>query len=98
MTTCTGVTVLPSSKKVPEDDKGPADATDRCSLSPESGLCRAAFPKFYYDLDSASCQSFVYGGCGGNANNFDSMEECMNACSRGDVYDGHGETRSRWTA
>ncbi|KAK5621387.1 hypothetical protein CRENBAI_007610 [Crenichthys baileyi] len=98
MTTCTGVTVLPSSKKVPQDDKGPADAADRCSLSPESGLCRAAFPKFYYDPDSASCQSFVYGGCGGNANNFDSMEECMTACSGGDVYDGHGKTRSRWTA
>lgn len=62
--------------------------SEPCGLSPEQGHCRAAFPKFYYDPSSASCQSFLYGGCGGNANNFDSVEECMNRCS------GHGTQRS----
>lgn len=95
--TCTGVAVLPSYKKNPQEDKRP-DATERCGLSPDTGMCRAAFPKFYYDSDSASCQSFVYGGCGGNANKFDSLEECMSACSGAGRYDGHGKSRSRGTA
>lgn len=60
--------------------------SERCSLSPEGGLCRAYFPKFYYDPDTASCQSFVYGGCGGNANNFNTIEECMAACSGAGNY------------
>uniref|UniRef100_A0A3Q3F5Q9 BPTI/Kunitz inhibitor domain-containing protein n=1 Tax=Kryptolebias marmoratus TaxID=37003 RepID=A0A3Q3F5Q9_KRYMA len=64
-------------------------ASELCGLSPEPGRCRAAFPKFYYDPSSASCQSFLYGGCGGNANNFDSVEECMSRCS------GQGKDRYR---
>ncbi|XP_038153710.1 kunitz-type protease inhibitor 2 [Cyprinodon tularosa] len=92
---CVGISVLPSSKKVPEDKEASAE---RCSLSPEGGLCRAYFPKFYYDPDTASCQSFVYGGCGGNANNFNTIEECMAACSGAGLFDSRGKTKSRWTA
>ncbi|XP_037533891.1 kunitz-type protease inhibitor 2 [Nematolebias whitei] len=91
-TTCTGVTVLPSSKKVPSEN------TEPCGLSPVQGHCRAAFPKFYYDPSSASCQSFLYGGCGGNANKFDSVEECMNRCSGHASVDTQGKGRSHWTA
>ncbi|XP_017260744.1 kunitz-type protease inhibitor 2-like [Kryptolebias marmoratus] len=91
-TTCAGVKVLPSSKKAPAADQ------ELCGLSPEPGRCRAAFPKFYYDPSSASCQSFLYGGCGGNANNFDSVEECMSRCSGQGQVNRHGETRSHWTA
>lgn len=44
------------------------------------GSCRAAFPKFYYDVTNQSCRDFIYGGCEANANNFDSKEECETAC------------------
>uniref|UniRef100_A0A1A7YII5 Serine peptidase inhibitor, Kunitz type, 2 n=2 Tax=Iconisemion striatum TaxID=60296 RepID=A0A1A7YII5_9TELE len=92
--TCAGATVLPSSKKHPDV----SSASEHCMLSPDSGPCRAAFPKFYYDPDTNSCKGFVYGGCSGNANNFDSLEDCMKSCSGDGSSDRHGTTRSRWTA
>uniref|UniRef100_A0A3Q1EXZ9 BPTI/Kunitz inhibitor domain-containing protein n=1 Tax=Acanthochromis polyacanthus TaxID=80966 RepID=A0A3Q1EXZ9_9TELE len=51
-----------------------------CLVSPDPGPCRAAFPMFYYNPDSASCQSFIYGGCRGNENRYGSVEECMDRC------------------
>lgn len=58
-----------------------AFVSDHCNLKPDPGPCRAAFPKFYYDRDSFSCKSFIYGGCRGNANQFDTPEACMASCS-----------------
>uniref|UniRef100_A0A3Q1AGU6 BPTI/Kunitz inhibitor domain-containing protein n=1 Tax=Amphiprion ocellaris TaxID=80972 RepID=A0A3Q1AGU6_AMPOC len=52
-----------------------------CLVSPDPGPCRAAFPMFYYNPDSASCQSFIYGGCRGNENRYGSVEECMDHCT-----------------
>uniref|UniRef100_A0A3B5AJP1 BPTI/Kunitz inhibitor domain-containing protein n=1 Tax=Stegastes partitus TaxID=144197 RepID=A0A3B5AJP1_9TELE len=54
---------------------------DHCLVGPDPGPCRAAFPMFYYNPDSASCQSFMYGGCQGNENRYGSVEECMSRCS-----------------
>uniref|UniRef100_A0A3Q0RF38 BPTI/Kunitz inhibitor domain-containing protein n=1 Tax=Amphilophus citrinellus TaxID=61819 RepID=A0A3Q0RF38_AMPCI len=47
---------------------------------PDPGPCRAAFPMFYYDPYSASCQSFMYGGCRGNENRYSTEDECMRRC------------------
>lgn len=52
----------------------------RCSLPAAVGPCRAAIPKFYYDSGSKSCKGFTYGGCDGNANRFDTEDECKAAC------------------
>lgn len=51
-----------------------------CLLPPEVGPCRARIPSFYYDRYTQSCRQFTYGGCEGNANNFDSPEACEEAC------------------
>lgn len=44
------------------------------------GSCRAAFPRFYYNVSTQSCQAFTYGGCEANSNNFDTEEECQKTC------------------
>ncbi|XP_049431976.1 kunitz-type protease inhibitor 2 isoform X3 [Epinephelus fuscoguttatus] len=98
MTTCT-VTVLPSSKKVAadDDDEVSTEYKDACTVTSDPGPCRAAFPMFYFDSQTSTCQSFIYGGCRGNKNRYGTMEECMSRCSRDGSFDTHGKVRDRWT-
>ncbi|XP_054853894.1 actinia tenebrosa protease inhibitors-like [Eublepharis macularius] len=51
-----------------------------CSLPPEQGFCKAAFPRYYYNTQRNKCEKFIYGGCNGNANNFQNMEDCTQEC------------------
>lgn len=51
-----------------------------CDLPAESGVCKALFRRFAFDRTSGQCKQFVYGGCGGNENNFRTIEECESAC------------------
>ncbi|XP_053503467.1 kunitz-type protease inhibitor 2 [Ictalurus furcatus] len=62
-------------------------STDYCRYEKEVGRCRAYLPRFYYNVTAETCEIFVYGGCGGNANNFKTKEECQSACNgvTGDV-------------
>ncbi|XP_060076821.1 uncharacterized protein LOC132556426 [Ylistrum balloti] len=53
---------------------------DTCDLPLVTGPCRGAFPKYGYDTASKACKEFLYGGCDGNANRFDSKELCENSC------------------
>lgn len=53
-----------------------------CLLPPEVGPCRARIPSFYYSRYTQSCRQFMYGGCEGNANNFETREACEEACWR----------------
>lgn len=52
-----------------------------CALKPDTGPCRAAFPRWYYDTEKKMCSKFVFGGCMGNKNNHLSEEACMDKCS-----------------
>ncbi|XP_012935849.1 carboxypeptidase inhibitor SmCI [Aplysia californica] len=58
-----------------------ACVTSRCYLRPEVGQCRAALIRFYYNFTSQKCESFIYGGCKGNRNNFGSLRQCDQACT-----------------
>ncbi|KAM5327960.1 tissue factor pathway inhibitor [Glossophaga mutica] len=53
---------------------------DFCFLEEEVGICRAYFTRYFYNNQSKQCESFIYGGCLGNMNNFESLEECKNTC------------------
>ncbi|OXA51181.1 KappaPI-theraphotoxin-Hs1a [Folsomia candida] len=50
-----------------------------CTQSPDTGPCRASFPRFYWN--GASCSSFVWGGCAGNGNRFQTIEQCTATCA-----------------
>jgi hypothetical protein len=66
----------------PSDSGTASDDRERCYLPPDSGDCDAAFPAIYFDAASGQCLQFIYGGCGGNANRFDALDECYAACGR----------------
>ena len=53
-----------------------------CKFPPVSGMCLAYMPSFFYNATSGMCESFVYGGCGGNDNRFTSVDECMKTCGQ----------------
>lgn len=47
-----------------------------------TGPCRAVMPRWYFDMYKKKCIRFIYGGCGGNRNNFESEEYCMAVCKK----------------
>uniref|UniRef100_A0A915C8V4 Papilin n=1 Tax=Parascaris univalens TaxID=6257 RepID=A0A915C8V4_PARUN len=55
----------------------------RCNLPKEVGMCRASIEQYYFDVRSGQCELFIYGGCGGNENRFETIEDCRRTC---DVY------------
>lgn len=54
-----------------------------CNAAPDGGNCEAYFEAWYHDPATGICRPFVYGGCGGNENRYDSLEACQKACSGG---------------
>lgn len=54
---------------------------DICDMPMDIGLCDAAFLRYYFNKDTGICEQFNWGGCGGNDNNFISLEECEAACT-----------------
>ncbi|XP_074023298.1 carboxypeptidase inhibitor SmCI-like [Numenius arquata] len=54
--------------------------TEHCAAPRVTGPCRAAFPRWFYSPANGTCQEFIYGGCRGNKNNFQTREECLSRC------------------
>lgn len=55
-------------------------STDSCRLGRDPGPCSGMLARFFYNSSSMACETFLYGGCLGNGNNFHSEKECLQAC------------------
>ncbi|XP_063000993.1 kunitz-like toxin PcKuz3 [Elgaria multicarinata webbii] len=53
---------------------------DFCHMPVQRGLCYGYHHRFFYKPSSNQCKSFIYGGCGGNKNNFRTFMECQRKC------------------
>ncbi|XP_019944050.2 amyloid beta precursor like protein 2 isoform X1 [Paralichthys olivaceus] len=65
-----------------DEDKTLQEVKAVCTLEAETGPCRASMPRWHFDMSQGKCLRFIYGGCAGNRNNFDSEEYCMAVCKR----------------
>uniref|UniRef100_A0A1E1X2H9 Putative tick kunitz 85 n=1 Tax=Amblyomma aureolatum TaxID=187763 RepID=A0A1E1X2H9_9ACAR len=52
-----------------------------CKYGKDTGPCKASILSWFYSTKRGFCSAFIYGGCGGNENNFPTCEECMKTCS-----------------
>ncbi|XP_075818978.1 WAP four-disulfide core domain protein 6A-like [Microtus pennsylvanicus] len=55
---------------------------DVCSLPQDPGPCMAYFPRWYYNKETEVCTEFIYGGCKGNPNNFQTEHICRVVCKK----------------
>lgn len=52
-----------------------------CFFPENAGHCKGRIPSFYYRPETGSCDCFVYTGCGGNGNQFETLDDCMSECN-----------------
>uniref|UniRef100_A0A7N9ATZ4 Amyloid-beta A4 protein n=1 Tax=Mastacembelus armatus TaxID=205130 RepID=A0A7N9ATZ4_9TELE len=52
-----------------------------CWAHAESGPCHAMLERWYFVPEKGGCAPFLFGGCGGNRNNFETEEYCLAVCS-----------------
>ncbi|XP_072515082.1 boophilin-H2 [Salminus brasiliensis] len=56
------------------------DGDEVCGLKMDTGNCFALLAKYYYDSEEKTCRMFMYSGCHGNGNRFDTREDCQKMC------------------
>uniref|UniRef100_A0A914Y8A7 BPTI/Kunitz inhibitor domain-containing protein n=1 Tax=Panagrolaimus superbus TaxID=310955 RepID=A0A914Y8A7_9BILA len=56
------------------------DYIDTCHLPKVSGPCAGKNERFFFNTATKICESFTFGGCLGNNNNFRTIEECEARC------------------
>uniref|UniRef100_A0A8W8P457 BPTI/Kunitz inhibitor domain-containing protein n=1 Tax=Magallana gigas TaxID=29159 RepID=A0A8W8P457_MAGGI len=55
----------------------------RCRLPTNQGPCDSTLTRWGFNKDTYSCETFIYGGCGGTGNNFLSRRDCLIHCNGG---------------
>ncbi|BFZ24594.1 hypothetical protein BsWGS_27633 [Bradybaena similaris] len=51
-----------------------------CSQKPDDRVCGVALKRYYFDRATMECYKFIYGGCQGSGNNFQTLQSCNMAC------------------
>jgi hypothetical protein len=62
---------------------------DLCQEPLVTGNCNAYFASWGYNTMTGACESFIYGGCGGNDNRFETREACLDTCDPGGLTACH---------
>ena len=57
-----------------------------CGLPVNTGDCGPTInatseTRYFFNASSAQCQMFDFENCGGNGNNFETLQDCQNTCS-----------------
>ncbi|GBL77956.1 Tissue factor pathway inhibitor [Araneus ventricosus] len=55
---------------------------DVCFLEQIVGGCRNRVTRYFFNKRTGQCERFGYSGCMGNENNFKTLEECQQKCSK----------------
>ncbi|XP_067891970.1 collagen alpha-3(VI) chain-like [Heterodontus francisci] len=84
ITECTKTT-LEESRSEPKHEGITLSVKDICQLQRDEGNCRNFSLKWYYDVKTKLCTRFWYGGCNGNANRFNTQDECSKTCVEGQI-------------
>ncbi|XP_017062546.1 papilin isoform X2 [Drosophila ficusphila] len=72
---------VPEPAEPEEPVEEPHPDTSKCFLPSESGNCYNNETRWFYNSQEGLCDEFVYSGCGGNANNYATEEECQSECN-----------------
>ncbi|XP_078066084.1 PI-actitoxin-Afv2a [Mustelus asterias] len=69
---------------VPQQERYRREAFEQgpCLLPLDEGTCSRYTLRWYYHRKAGKCRPFIYSGCTGNANRFQTQEECEQRCKK----------------
>ncbi|XP_031784533.1 papilin isoform X3 [Nasonia vitripennis] len=73
------VPATPASTRLPASNE---PLSPGCLEPVEAGPCDGEITAYFYDKDAGKCQAFIYGGCEGNANRYETEEQCERLCGQ----------------
>lgn len=77
---------MPVKQREIGNKRNSSSAGGPCSMKPMEGECQQYILKWYYNEGEQACQQFWYGSCGGNANRFETKEDCEARCVPGPLW------------
>ena len=60
----------------------------------DAGKCKQTMGQYFFDRREGKCKPFVYSGCGGNDNRFNSYPSCERTCTKKDNMSKFKESKS----